>query len=225
MRGSALVNALPMLLLALPMATSGCGGRAPDPISLLPGGPTARGLRQVATDDTGVVFVRPGVRMGDYTELLVDPFLLSYTSGPDAGNEPVRMLAPEVEERFEQVVFEAFVDTMKYSRGFTLVDRPGPNALRVQGWLYELVLEEPLTDDPRHFPLCFAEVSILLTLRDSETARTLAEIGDRTLLTCPIQPEGYAVTSWKAVSGGVTSWAKRLRRWLEDLHALPPIEG
>lgn len=216
---------LSILLMGLFFGPLGCGPRVPDPITLVPGRPTPIGLRRVETDETGVVFVRPGVQMSDYSELIVDPFMLSYTSERDPGDESVRMLDPETEERFKKVVHRAFVNRMRYSEGFELVDRPGPSALRVQGWLYDLIVEEPPTRDSRNFPLCFAEVTIVLTIRDSQTARPIAEVGDRTQLTCPMNPEGFASTTWTSVGKGVDVWAKRLRRWLEDLHALPPIEG
>ena len=202
-----------------------CGGRPPEPIELLPGRPTSTGLRRVDTGgETGIVFVRPGVRMADYSELIVDPFMLSYSSGVDPSDDPVRMLDVASEERFKEVAFEAFVDKMKYSRGFSLVDRPGPRTVRVQGWLYDLVLEEPPSDDRRNFPLCFGHLTLLLTVRDAETAQPLAEVGERMRLTCPTRPGGYATTSWRAVGRGVEGWAGKLRGWLEQLHALPPIE-
>lgn len=211
--------------LLLTIAALGCGTPAPpEPIELVPGRPSPAGLRLVLQDDRGVVLVRPGVRMSDYTELIVDPFMLTYASDANPGDEPVRTLDPEDEKRFKKVVRDAFVKEMRRSQGFTLTDRPGPSALRVQGWLYDLVLDEPPTDDARNFPLCFGRMFVLLTIRHSETAQPLAEVGDRTQLTCPVQPGGYATTTWPAIGRGVAGWAERLRDWLERLRALPPIE-
>ena len=131
-RRRAATGLLPLLLLGPMLGTLGCGPRVPDPITLVPGRPTPIGLRRVETEEPGVVFVRPGVRMSDYSELIVDPFMLSYTSERDPGDESVRTLDPETEERFLKVVHRAFVNRMRYSEGFELVDRPGPRALRTK---------------------------------------------------------------------------------------------
>ena len=170
------------------------------------------------------MFVRPGVDLSDYDGLIVDPFMLTYASADASADERVRTLDLEDEERFKRVVRDAFVREMRRSEGFAITDRPGPSTLRVQGWLYDLALADPPTDDPRNFPLCFGRVVVLLTIRHSETARSLAEVGDRTVLTCPIKPGGYATTTWSAIDRGVGGWAERLRGWLERLRALPPLE-
>ncbi len=213
------------LILLLASGMIGCGApKPPAPIELAPGRPSPTGLRLVLQDEHGIVLVRPGVEMAEYTGLIVDPFMLTYASGVDPGDEPVRTLDREDEERFKQVVRDAFFREMRRSDGFELTDRPGPSTLRVQGWLYDLALDEPPTDDARNFPLCFGRVVVLLTIRHSETAQSIAEIGDRTELTCPVQSGGYATTTWSAIGRGVGGWAVRLRGWLERLRALPPVE-
>ena len=216
-------RALACGLVGLLLAVAACSARPPEPLTLKPRPALATGLRLVETDENGLVAVQPGVRMSDYTELIVDPFMLSYTSG-EGQEETLPLLDREVEERFTRIVREAVVAQMRKSRDFRLVDQAGAGAMRVQGWLYDLILDETLESD-REFPLCFAKVTVLLTVRDSATAVPLAEIADRTLLDCPTDKRGRAKTTWKAVRKGVDVWAVRLRRWLEDLHALPPIEG
>ena len=162
--------------------------------------------------------------MADFTQILVDPFMISYASPRGAPKTPVRTLDPKTEARFSEVLRGAFISTMRNSRGFTLVDEASPEAIRVQGWLYDLVVAEPPTDDRRNFPLCFAEVSVILTVRHSQTAQALARVAERTALTCRGEPDArYYTTNWSTVREGVKPWAKSLRRWIEDLSALPPI--
>lgn len=215
---------LPIVCVVALVAALACGRPVPEDLVFPSTLRTPEGLRQVESDGAAVVFVRPGVRMADFDEILVDPFMVSYASPQDAPSGAVRMLDQETEERFAGVVRDAFVDTMGYSRDFTLVEERGPKALRVQGWLYDLVIHDPPNDDPRNLPLCFSEVTVLITVRHSQTAQALAQVAERTRLSCNVDPSArYQSVRWSKVRTGVKTWAKFLRRWLEDLRALPPV--
>jgi len=223
MRGSLAFPVLFCVLVALVL--SACGPRQPEPIEYKPGQPTTDGLRQLEGADRPTIFLRPGVRMQDYTEILVDPFMVSYTNPRGTPEDEVRMLDSETEARLSDVLRDAFIKQMQRSQGFEFVEEPGPRAVRVQGWLHDLVVEEPPSDDPRNFPLCFAELSVILTVRDSETARALARVAERVELSCTAERRArFYSASWNEVSDAVKPWAIFLRRWLEDLQRLPPAE-
>lgn len=216
--------ALSLLFVGIGVTWLGCGGRVPEPLEFPSELRTLDGLRQVESDGAALVFVRPGVRMADFDQVLVDPFMLSYTSPDALPSGRVRTLGRETEERFVNVVRDAFISTMTHSRDFELVEQPGPAAIRVQGWLFDVVVAEPPTDDPRNLSLCFAEVTVLLTVRHSVTAQALAQVAERTRLTCKTDPRAqYQTVGWSVVRRGVRPWAKFLRRWLEDLKRLPPV--
>jgi len=213
-----------LLFVAISLAWLGCGGRVPEPLEFPSELRTLDGLRQVKSDGSAVVFVRPGVRMADFDQVLVDPFMLSYTSPDALPSGGVRTLGRETEERFVGVVRDAFIDNMAYSQDFELVEQPGPEAIRVQGWLFDVVVAEPPTDDARNLSLCFTEVTVLLTVRHSVTAQALAQVAERTRLSCKTEARAqYQTVGWGVVRKGVRPWAKFLRRWLEDLKRLPPV--
>ena len=206
------------------LSTTGCSWRAPESIEYKPGPPTIDGLRRVDSEERFIVYLKPGVHLEDFTQVLIDPFSVSYASPRDAPGRAVRTLDPETEQRLADVLRDAFVKEMQLSRPFDLVEQPGPKALRVQGWLYDLVVDEPPSDDPRNFPLCFAEMSVVLTVRHSQTAQALARIGEHAKLSCADNRRAlFHTAKWQDVSDSVKPWARFLRRWLEEIRGMAPI--
>jgi hypothetical protein len=128
--------------------------------------------------------------------------------------------------RLADVLRNAFIQQMQASREFEWVEQPGPEAVRVQGWLSDLVVEEPPTDDPRNFPLCFAELTVILTVRNSETAHALARVSERVRLSCAAKHRArFQTARWHDVRRAVKPWAVLFRRWLEDLREIPPVSS
>lgn len=207
------------------LSTTGCSWPAPASIGYDPGPPSIDGLRRVDTNGKFIAYLKPGVRLEDFTQVLVDPFSVSYASPREAPDSVVTTLDPETEQRLTDVLRDAFVEEMQRSRPFDLVDQPGPKALRVQGWLYDLVVDEPPTDDPRNFPLCFAEMTVVLTVRHSQTAQALARVGEKVQLSCASDNQRalFHTATWKDVSDGVKPWARFLRFWLEEIREMAPI--
>jgi hypothetical protein len=149
---------------------------------------------------------------------------VSYASPRGAPDSVVTTLDPETEQRLTDVLREAFVEQMQRSQAFDLVEQPGPKAVRVQGWLYDLVVDEPPSDGPRDFPLCFAEMTVLLTVRHSQTAQALARVGEQVQLSCTDDQRALFHTArWEDVSDAVKPWARFLRRWLEEIREMAPV--
>jgi hypothetical protein len=186
---------------------------------------TPEGLKEVEANNGYRVFLRPGIRLEDFSKVLVDPFSVSYARPRDmqeGAGAAVRTLDRETEARLLRTLQDAFVDEMKRSRDFELVEEPGPETLRVQGWLYDLIVEEPPRDDPRNFPLCFAEMTVILTVRHSETAQTLGRVADRVHLSCGAERHArFQTADWSDVRDALRPWARFLRRWLSEIRELP----
>jgi len=185
---------------------------------------TVDGLRLVKTTQGHQIFLKPGTYMGDFDSILVDPFMISYTNPGGAPEGPVRTLDDETEEHLIILMRDMFIDQMNRSKGFDLVKQPGPRTIRVQGWLYDVVVEEPPREDPRNFPLCFAETRAILTVRHSETAEPLARVVDEIKLSCAARRHArFYSAQWKDVEkAALKPWATFLRNWLEELRELPP---
>jgi hypothetical protein len=117
---------MPLLTLALAaLALGACTARAPQPIDSESDAATRRGLRRAWSDGEQVVYVVPGAHLDRYSEVLVDPFMISYTTEPrPAGSEPqpIRTLDRETEAKLAGAMREAFVKSLKRSRHFSVVE-------------------------------------------------------------------------------------------------------
>jgi hypothetical protein len=184
---------------------------------------TVDGLRLVETTKGHQSFLKPGTDMGAFDSILVDPFMISYTNPGGAREGPVRTLDDETEEHLLILMRDMFIDQMSRSKGFDLVEQPGPRTIRVQGWLYDIVVKEPLREDPRNFPLCFAQVRAILTVRHSETAEPLARVVDEVKLSCAAGKRArFHSAQWRDVEkAALKPWATFLRDWLEELRESP----
>jgi uncharacterized protein DUF3313 len=208
------------------LAFAACRG-APKPLEHRSNVPTEDGLYLIRSATNHTVYVRPGVRLRDYSELIVDPFTVSYAVVPDAGKHGdahVRTLEPDAEARLTSELRSAFVNEMKRSAYFRIVDAPGPAAVRVQGWVYDLAIEAPDREDPRNFPLCFGTMDLILNVRDSSSATALARVSDRIAVSCKREEKQlYYSATWLDVKGSFRPWASFLRTSLDELHDLPDL--
>jgi len=215
---SRMVAAVVMLCVVNTIGMAGCSQRAPEKIEFRPGPPTSDGLRQVEGSEGLQVFLKPGVEFSNFTQVIVDPFSVSYAGSTADSEEGVTTLDGETENRLTEILRESFMAEIERSKVFELVEQPGPGALRVQGWLYDLVIEEAPNHDPRNFPLCFADWTVILTVRHSQTAEALARGRARIDLYCPDGGRaGFESAGWTDVREAVKPWGRSLRSWLERL--------
>jgi hypothetical protein len=184
-------------------------------------GETADGLRLAVDERHSRVYLKPGAELGEFSQLLIDPFMVSYARASDAGEGPVRILDRETEERLAVLVHESLKGRMKRSREFDLVEEPGPQALRVQGWLYDVAVGEASAGDSRNSALCFTELDLILTVRHSQTAQALARVLQRARVSCANDRKSqFQAAQWKGVEEGLEPWIERVSRSLEDLRGL-----
>jgi len=207
---------------AIVAVVGGCFGPSPEPADPRFGIATPEGLQQLESRDGRLIFLRPGVELDRFERVLVDPFAVSYANPRDASEPgPVRTLDAPTEARFTDSLRSAFIDQLGRSRIYALSTEPGPEAIRVQGLIYDLVVEQPPHDDPRNFPICFAEMTLVLTVRHAETAEALARVADRVKLSCAKPHARFYTARWADVKADLRPWASFLRDWLEDLHETP----
>lgn len=216
--------ALVMLGSFVVFAVIGCSSPPPASVEFESEETTVDGLRLVETTNGHQTFLKPGIDMGKFDSILVDPFMISYTNPREAPEGPVRTLDDGTEKHMIGLMRDMFIDQMRRTKGFEVVEEPGPRTIRVQGWLYDIVVEKPPREDPRNFPLCFAEMRAILNVRHSETAEPLARVVDRVKLSCAARRHArFYSAQWREVeSAALRPWATFLRNWLEELRELPP---
>jgi nucleotide-binding universal stress UspA family protein len=223
-RGARLKPLVPFALAAL--ALGGCRALAPPPSDHEPDAATGGGLRRAETEGDHVVYVMPGARLDRYSEVLVDPFMISYaTERRPAGSEPhpIRTLDRETEAKLADAMRRAFVHSLRRSRHFSVVEEPGPRALHVQGWIYDLVVGDP-QEHRRELPICFAEMTLILTARSSETAQALALVAHRLGTRC--EPRRFLdALRWEDVTRALQPWARILSDHLDEVHEIGARPG
>jgi hypothetical protein len=61
-------------------------------------------------------------------------------------------------------------------------------------------------------------MTLVLTVRHSETAEALARVADRIKLSCARPHARFYTARWADVKAALHPWASFLRLWLEELH-------
>jgi hypothetical protein len=181
---------------------------------------TLDGLQLVVSEKHRNIYVKPGVDLGEFSQVLIDPFMVSYTSSSENDEGPVRILDTSTEEKLSTLFQEGLKEKIGRSGELELADGPGPGVLRVQGWLYDVVVGEQPFDDARNSSLCFARMAVIVTARDSRTAQALAHVMSRTRLSCSDTGSLYQTAQWSDVKKGLQPWLSLVAGSLEELRHL-----
>lgn len=133
------------------------------------------------------VFVKPGADISAFTSVLIDPVEVSFASNWDPNrtrrapgsrlnaNDVAAIqsgLATQFRERFTADLT---------SGGFTVVDKPGPDTLRVSAAIVNLYVTAPDTmtaGRSRTYTANSGQMTLVAELRDSETGEILARAVD-----------------------------------------------
>jgi hypothetical protein len=221
-------------LFAMAALTSACASRSSEPIDFQPQVVTADGLVQVRTSAVGGAYVKPGARLGGYRKVMIDPVKVSYKRTPrsstrGAGLGDANFALDEKEMANLQRLFqESFEKEFSRSQIFEVVREPGPDVLRVSGWIIDLVVRAPRerAGSDVTFVRSAGEMTLVLDVRDSQSHAPLARIADRRA----VQPAGgYGLYESNTVNitGELrrvfTRWARFLREGLDELQQLPAI--
>jgi hypothetical protein len=220
---------LPIAVVAVAtLAVGACTAPAPQPTEYGSKSTGPKGLRRSKADGPKAVYVRPGARLDRYSEVIVDPFMISYKRGPQpTGSEPqpIRTLDHKTEEKLADAMRDAFVGALRRSRHFSLVQQPGPKTLHIQGWIFDLVVGDPKVHR-RDMSICFAEMRLVLTARSAQTAEALALVTQKFTTHCE-RRNFLDSLRWEDITRAMEPWARILRDQLDALHELEPtpLEG
>jgi len=173
------------------VAVAGCAS-TPAPPPTLQTGPDAEvtidGLVRVDNAAVPVSYQKPGMDLKPYTRFMLDPVEVAYQKDPGnrrqtgvAGADDNFALTPRQMENLRGGFQEAVVKALTENDGYELTTEPGPDVLRINASLVDLVVGVP-TDRmgrQRSYTRSYGLVSVILELRDSESGEILARAGDR----------------------------------------------
>ncbi len=133
------------------------------------------------------VFVRPDAGIVAYTSVMLDPVQVSFARNWDP-NRGVRSPAARLNAADVAAIQTGIADMLREtlrtqlaSAGYTLVDEPGPDTLRVSAAIVDLFVTAPATMTPgrgRTYTANTGQMTLVAELRDSDTGELLARAVD-----------------------------------------------
>ena len=174
---------------------------------------TVDGLHRVDNSKMAMAYVKPDVDLSGYTKIMLEPVSIAYKKQPrstgkmrTARSDSNFALTPKQTEKMKSLFQEATVSALTSDNEYRIVNKPGPDVLRVRCASIDLVITVP-TEEPvgrgRTYAQSVGAVTLIIELRDSETGEIFARVVDR-----KAHDSGIGMTRVSSVS--VTSDLKRL---------------
>ena len=179
------------VLLTGVLVTSASCASGPRPEPTLQTGPEAEvtidGLVRVDNPVVGVAYRKPDMDLSQYKRFMLDPVEVAYQKDPGARRRSTGVgeanfaLTPRQMENFRTGFQEAVVKALTENDGYELTTEPGPDVMRINASLIDLVVSVPTESAGRDdvYARSYGMVSLILELYDSESGEILARAGDR----------------------------------------------
>jgi hypothetical protein len=198
--------------------------------------PTWDGLVQVRSKNMDLVYLQPGADFRGYTKVMIDPtevaFRKNWRRDYNAGN---RSLSSRVSERDVENAISAGITASHdiftkawADGGYTIVNEPGPDVLRVMTGIVNISVNAPDTQTAARshsFANEAGEATLFVEAKDSMTGALLGRAVDRRIA-------GENGVAWRTrVSNRgdfrdlVQDWARTTVRGMTELKALSPIRN
>jgi hypothetical protein len=184
---------------------------------------SADGLYRIKSHRRSIVFVKPGTDLTRYTKVTLDPVLVSYRSGPDAGRE----LTPQRMDLLKKYFNEAFQRELGKTSNYSVVQEPGADTLRVTPRLTNLQVTAPQEPAGRSevYVRSAGAVTLILELSDSVTHEPLLRAAQRREIADPGGAAFESNTTTNAANARslFRHWAMLLRQTLESVREIPVV--
>jgi hypothetical protein len=184
---------------------------------------SADGLYRIKSQRGRIVFVKPGTDLTRYTQVMLDPVVVSYMGGPDAGRE----LTPKRMDLVKKYFDEAFQRELGNTSNYSVVQEPGAGTLRVTPRLTDLQVTAPQEPAGRSqvYVRSAGTVTLILELSDSMTHAPLVRAAQRSEIGDP-SGAGYESNTTSNVANArvlFRHWAILLRQTLESVREIPAV--
>jgi hypothetical protein len=192
------------------------------------------GLVQVSSKRLDLVFLQPGADFRGYTKVLVEPTEVAFHKDWQRDyNRSNRSLSARVSDsEMQEAVRKAVIAGQEiFTRawadgGYTVVNAPGPDVLRVRSGVVNIVVAAPDTQSPGRaytFSESAGQAALFVEARDSMTGAILGRAVDQKII-------GDNTTTWRTSSSNradfrdqVEEWARLSVRGIAELKALSPV--
>lgn len=192
------------------------------------------GLVEVKSKRLDAAFVAPGADFRPYSRLMVDPTQTAFHKDWMRNMNDRRDISRMVDSGQAQEILEAartnFADVFQESftkAGYTIVDRPGPDVLRVTPGVANLYVNAPdvmSAGRSRSYTANAGEATMVLELRDSQTSALLGRVVDRRETRDSVGlAQANSVTNVADFRVLFKSWAGICVKGLDTLKSLSPL--
>lgn len=172
---------------ALLLATAGCASGPALPPSIAPDAqPTFDGLYPVDNSVLQLAEAKRDLDLSGYTAFMLSPVEVAYKKDPGprttAPMESNFALSATQMETLKSSFLEEIERALTADDGYRLVTEPGPNVLRLDAYLIDLVVRfdaQATVGRNRAFTSSYGEVTMILELYDSESGEILARVAER----------------------------------------------
>jgi hypothetical protein len=195
------------------------------------------GLRRVDNWGFGLAFVKPGVDLARYDSAIIDDVTIAYKepSHPARANRHgiqsgTYLLSPYAAKSLKYHLRKTLTAELGKSEFFAVTEQPAPNALRVTGYIIDLVVHSPpdwgVGKAASQFLTNRGEFILVLDVSDAQSGATLIRVANRTMINFD-GGNGHlpanSATNVMAVRLAFQQAGLRLRLHLDDVHALSEI--
>ena len=173
------LKSLIVVLLAYAGLASVAFGQSPD---------SPDGLVKVTPRRMELAWLRPGTDFRPYTKVMVDPTQVAFQPqwlkdynlnaglGPRLTQEDANRIMATAQTNFDDIFRDAF-----RKAGYEVVTAPGPDVLRVNSGVLDLMVNAPLGDNTGQttFIITAGQAALIVEVRDSTTNALLGRVADR----------------------------------------------
>ena len=171
------------------------------------------------------LYLKEGVDFKKYNRVMLDHVVFYFKQDAE-----YKGIHPDDLTKLSKAYHKAFKKALRPY--FRLVDKPGPNVMRIRTAVTDLVPNKPgistfSTIVPTGLVLSYAKKAATGSHTGVGQASMEAEILDsmtneRIAAAIDTRPGGKleGMSKWKAVEGAFQFWAERLRKWLDEIHGI-----
>jgi len=192
------------------------------------------GLVEIKAKRLDAAYLAPGADFRSYTKLMVDPTQAAFHKDWMKNMNDRRDLARMVDSEQAQAILEAaktnFADVFSEAftkAGYAIVDKPGPDVLRVTPGVVNLYINAPdvmTAGRSTTYTANAGEATMVLELRDSQSNALLGRVLDRRETRDSVGMQtANRVTNTADFRTLFRSWAAGCAKGLETLKSLSPL--
>ena len=202
-----------------------------------PGLETVDGLRRVDHWGFALAFVKPGADLARYDSAIIDEVSIAYKepSHParttrDGIQSGTYLLSPYAAKWMKHHLREILAAELRESEALGVTQQPSPHALRVTGYIIDLVVHTPpdwgVGRAASQFLTNRGEFTLVLDVSDAQSGSTLIRVADHAMIKFDgdnAHLPSNSATNVMAVRLTFQQAARRLRLHLDDVHALSEL--